>query len=278
MKSNNRWMPTPAAFDKAEIEQVILEQQPKPDSYWIYQNAQGLVSHIVLRFDHTNGDKTYSPLTWGYLDGVSGWYRRGPKKPIPLYRLPELLNSKDRPVLIVEGEKTADAAQKIFPGYAVTTTSGGAQNAKNTDYSHLKNREVYIWPDNDKAGFNYAEQIAAILKSIGVRSIHQVSIPDHFPSKWDLADPLPTGIDFVYITAMLANVIPIPLTESRCELETICLADIEPEDVDFLWFPYVARGNLTILDGDPGLGKSHLTLAIASALSNGYRDIVKCCV
>jgi hypothetical protein len=47
------------------------------------------------------------------------------------------------------------------------------------------------------------------------------------------------------------------------------MADVEPEAVCFFWRPYIALGKLTLLEGDPEVGKSWLTLAIASATSTG---------
>lgn len=44
---------------------------------------------------------------------------------------------------------------------------------------------------------------------------------------------------------------------------------VETEKIDWLWYPYVPLGRLTILGGDPGAGKSFITTAIASALSRG---------
>src|SRR5687768_5398714 len=51
--------------------------------------------------------------------------------------------------------------------------------------------------------------------------------------------------------------LPIPLTE------------VHPEAVDWLWPGYIPRGKLTVLDGDPGLGKSLSTLDLAARLSRG---------
>lgn len=45
------------------------------------------------------------------------------------------------------------------------------------------------------------------------------------------------------------------------------MADIAPEKVQWFWYPYIPRGKLTIVEGDPGLGKSWFTLALASHLS-----------
>src|SRR5438552_19016017 len=41
------------------------------------------------------------------------------------------------------------------------------------------------------------------------------------------------------------------------------------EAVDWLWRPYLARGTLTLLDGDPGVGKSLIALDLAARLTTG---------
>jgi RecA-family ATPase len=51
----------------------------------------------------------------------------------------------------------------------------------------------------------------------------------------------------------------------------ICLADVAPEKVDWLWHPYIPRGKLTVMEGDPGLGKSWLTMALAACLSTNKK-------
>jgi len=49
----------------------------------------------------------------------------------------------------------------------------------------------------------------------------------------------------------------------------VCLADVKVEPVEFLWRPRIPNGKLTILEGDPGAGKSFLTCALAAAISAG---------
>ena len=46
-------------------------------------------------------------------------------------------------------------------------------------------------------------------------------------------------------------------------------ADIEPMQVTWFWKPYLARGKLCVLDGDPGTGKSFFTVDLAARLSRG---------
>jgi hypothetical protein len=47
------------------------------------------------------------------------------------------------------------------------------------------------------------------------------------------------------------------------------LSQVRPESVRWLWKPYFPGGKLVLLDGDPGLGKSLLTLDVAARLSRG---------
>jgi hypothetical protein len=49
----------------------------------------------------------------------------------------------------------------------------------------------------------------------------------------------------------------------------IWLSDVQPERVDWVWPGRIPLGKLTIIDGDPGRGKSTLTLDIAARVSTG---------
>lgn len=63
----------------------------------------------------------------------------------------------------------------------------------------------------------------------------------------------------------------IPKKENSGEhsITLVNLDDVEPEVVEWLWYPYIPRGKLTMIEGDPGLGKSWLTMALASYISRG---------
>lgn len=58
----------------------------------------------------------------------------------------------------------------------------------------------------------------------------------------------------------------------------ICLADVQPERVRWLWPGRIPLGKLTTLDGDPGLGKSTLCCAIAAPITTGgvWPDGTRC--
>src|SRR5437016_5021698 len=53
------------------------------------------------------------------------------------------------------------------------------------------------------------------------------------------------------------------------ELVAAPLSQIRPEPIQWLWERYVPRGKIALLDGDPGIGKSLLTIDLAARLSRG---------
>ena len=56
---------------------------------------------------------------------------------------------------------------------------------------------------------------------------------------------------------------------SSPELNIINMADIEAVAVKWLWKPYIPLGKITIVQGDPGEGKTTLALSIAATLTRG---------
>ena len=53
------------------------------------------------------------------------------------------------------------------------------------------------------------------------------------------------------------------------KLEIIKASGITPKEVRWLWYPYIPFGKVTLLQGDPGDGKSKLMLSLAALLSKG---------
>ena len=48
-----------------------------------------------------------------------------------------------------------------------------------------------------------------------------------------------------------------------------CMADIAPEKIEWLWLGRIALGKLTLIGGEPGLGKSQITAALAATVPTG---------
>ena len=59
--------------------------------------------------------------------------------------------------------------------------------------------------------------------------------------------------------------------ENDVELELINMADVEATEVEWLWYPYIPYGKITIVQGDPGEGKTTLILNLAAMLSKGIK-------
>lgn len=53
------------------------------------------------------------------------------------------------------------------------------------------------------------------------------------------------------------------------DAEVICLGSLTVDTVDWLWYPYIPLGKVTILQGDPGEGKTSLALTLAALVSRG---------
>ena len=52
-------------------------------------------------------------------------------------------------------------------------------------------------------------------------------------------------------------------------LKIINMSDVESKEISWLWYPFIPYGKLTIIQGDPGEGKTTLVLNIAAVLSKG---------
>ena len=48
------------------------------------------------------------------------------------------------------------------------------------------------------------------------------------------------------------------------------MADVELQKVDWLWFPFIPFGKISMIQGDPGEGKTTLALRLAAACSQGF--------
>ena len=59
--------------------------------------------------------------------------------------------------------------------------------------------------------------------------------------------------------------------DKNTELRLIKMSDVEPTKVEWLWYPYIPYGKVTIIQGDPGEGKTTLILNLAALLSKGEK-------
>lgn len=163
-----------------------------PSKIWPYKTAESAVAAYVFRFDPPGGRKEILPLT--YCQDAAGdkqWRWKGLPEPRPLYKLDQLTARPDAPVLVCEGEKAADAAALLFPDHVCVTSSNGAKSASKTDWSPLKGRDLFIWPDHDKAGRAYAEAVIQLLRSLDAKARVSIMKPIvRSPGKNNLGEPI----------------------------------------------------------------------------------------
>ena len=66
--------------------------------------------------------------------------------------------------------------------------------------------------------------------------------------------------------------------ENMKQCSMICLNRIQSAQAEWLWYPYIPLGKITIIQGDPGEGKSTFALHLAAAVTRGVsvEDFTKC--
>jgi putative DNA primase/helicase len=176
------------------------------------------------------------------------------------------------------GEKDADRLAAL--GLAATTNPGGAGRWLARYSAALAAARVVLLPDHDSAGRHHAEMVGASLAGIA-GEVRLLELPG-LAEKGDVSD---------WIAARESS--GCTAAEVRRELERLAAgarlaassstarppggrpsrvrraADVEPQAVSFLWRPYLPCGKLTLLEGDPGQGKSWIAAALATAGSRG---------
>jgi hypothetical protein len=157
--------PIPKSVSLPDLEKLLGWS---PTAVHIYLNQKAQPLFLVVRRDSEGGRKDVRPLTlWRQTDGSVAWKIQGPPKPRPLYGLDQLAARPSAPVLLVEGEKTADAAKQRFPDFVVVTWQGGAKAVDKADWRPLVGRIVTAWPDNDEPGRAAMAKVAEILAGGG---------------------------------------------------------------------------------------------------------------
>ena len=231
------------------------QRQPKVKGrdadQWFYFHESGTEYCRITKVIGADGSKAFYP------DPV------GLKGPHPLYCLSDLIERSADPVLVVEGEKAADAAQELLPGHAVTTSMGGSNRPQQSDWQPLAGRDVTIWPDADEPGSKYAWAVYDLALEAGAADVRVIRLPDGF----DLADPLPEGFDLGAIIETratvpgLAGLVPIAeFMAMETEARNWLVQDLLPAD------------GLAVVVSGPKVGKSTLARCLSVAVADPNRS------
>jgi putative DNA primase/helicase len=242
----SEWEPLPHAPDGCHEPDLNHYKHGQPVATWPYLTAEGHRVGLICRFDLADGSKEVLPITWcRHISGKEGWRWKSFAKPRPLYNLPKVVHADaDKWVLIVEGEKTADAATRLLPNLTVTTWSGGSKAVSLADWSPLAERRVLFWPDADEPGRKCIELIRKQLPNVRI-----VTPPAGVTEGWDLADAEQEGWTTDQVRAHIrgeptptpAAAEPPPPPEVLEALEYAALQ--EPDPVDEEPWPFRVLGH-----------------------------------
>ena len=118
---------------------------------------------------------------------------------------------------------------------------------------------VFLCLDNDQAGNEACEKLAGEISE-------GYSVIRLKPSRKDWNEILcDKNADR---KKAIAETITIKVPEAEELVPMLCYEDIEQTSVDWLWFPYIPFGKLTIIQGNPGEGKTYFAMMLTAACTN----------
>jgi hypothetical protein len=247
--------------------------KPKITAVYPYVDEEGEPLFEVCRIEPGPDGK---PKTFRQRKPDGTWNVAG-VRPVP-YRLPRLLAAPTgTTIYVVEGEKDVHTLEAL--GLVGTTNAAGAGKWKPELNEHFRDRDVAILPDNDEPGRRHARSVAAQLRGVAA-SVKVVQLPG-LAEKQDVTDWVLAGGTREKLLALVegcgeAEVAGPPEDEgAEARVEglrpvLVTMDTVVPKDVDWLWQPWIPLGMLTLMDGDPGLGKSSLCLDLAARVSRGW--------
>jgi putative DNA primase/helicase len=260
-----------AAIIAAAVQSVETEPpQGRIVATYDYTDDKGALLYQVCRFE----PKSFRQRR---PDGKGGWIwsvkdcRRVP------YRLADLQKYPDATVFVCEGEKDADRVASLEHGCATTIACG---DWTDDCVRALAGRDCIILEDNDEAGRKKATDAANALHG-KAKTVRIVRLPD-LPDKGDVSDWLNAdqrnAEKFVEVcfgvplwapnpAAPAAQAVPAAITG----LQFARMDEVEAKHVEWLWQGRLARGKLTLMAGEPGIGKSQISIDIAARISKAGR-------
>ena len=119
---------------------------------------------------------------------------------------------------------------------------------------------VFLCLDADKAGEDACKRLAALLPDT-------VSVTRIQPCMKDWNDVLVHRTEIPNRNYFKSIVLKEPSKPETVKI--IRMSDVELTPVDWLWKPYLPFGKLSVLQGNPGEGKTHFAMHLAAACTNG---------
>jgi putative DNA primase/helicase len=176
---------------------------------------------------------------------------------------------------IVEGFATGASVHQAT-GYAVAVAfdAGNLNGVAESFREKYSNARLIVCGDHDQNGTGQAKATEAA-ESVG----GLVVLPETPGHDWNdvhtqhgldsVNEAITTAMQQEEITAMESGEIQneVPTTASRPIFRRV--ADIQPKPIRWLWPGRIAQGKVSIIAGNPGLGKSQVTVGMAATVSTG---------
>ncbi len=146
------------------------EKLGKPKGVWIHRDEVGKALMVAARYDYIeDGEQAKAVLPWSWHLRQNRWVMRAlgypAKRPQPLYGTEKLALNPGKQVLVVEGAKKAEAAQRLVGTLMVVMSwPGGSSAVRRCDWSVLAGRSVVLWPDADLKHYKLAGGVEGELK------------------------------------------------------------------------------------------------------------------
>lgn len=153
------------------------QRHGRPVKRWAYRDGADRVCFYHDRYEPQGERKQFAPLTlWRSAGGALRWQFKAPPVPRPIMNVDQLVQHAGAPVLIVEGEKAADAAALLWPAAVVLCWQGGAQAVERADWRPLAGRDAVLWPDADEPGTACMEKLVRTLQGLGVGRLRRLDL------------------------------------------------------------------------------------------------------
>lgn len=253
-KASTPWVPILPAPENAPEPPRAHIKRGLPERTWCYRDGDGAILGHVYRFKTSDGGKEVLPLVWARNSETAAqeWHWMAFPEPRPLYGLDRLdAREKEAAVLVVEGEKCADAAHAAVPELVAVSWPGGGKAVKKVDWAFMAGRRVILWPDCDakrvpltpaerEAGLSQADkpllpeddqpgiktmaEVAGILLGLDCQVwMMKIPAPGEKPDGWDVADAIDEGLTGAaladYIRAQSVRLAPAEIRGKGDRLE-----------------------------------------------------------
>jgi hypothetical protein len=239
------------------------------EAIYSYSDSAGDERYQVVRYREASGKKTFRIRR---PDGEGWAWSLGDVEPIP-YNLASITHSDpDSPVWIVEGEKDADRLAEL--GQVATCNHGGTGQTTLWERfaPYVRDRDLYIVPDNDPAGRDHALKVAGYVFP-HARMVKVVDLPG-LPAKGDASDFLDLGHTFEDLDRIAKTCVPWSPEQAEADAELdldATAADLIRLDakVSWAWKGWIVKAHLNVLASEPGIGKTRMVLDLARRVALG---------